>query len=261
MTEPKYHIVTTMNEAGWRETGRRMAESFVSRWPASARLTIYAEGFEPDVEGVEVRSLPSWIEDFKAKYAPIAAHNGQYRGGYDYRFDAVKFCHKVGAMTDFGVGLSDGVMIWLDADTYTHAEVTEDWLESLFPADAYLAWLERRGSHPETGFVMFRCGHPFHARFLESFRNLYTSGDLFRLKETHDAAALHHVVTVKAAARKIPQPFNLSGEMTNWHHPFVAGKLGACIDHMKGPRKQEGSSRRRDLKVPRKEAYWNAVAR
>jgi hypothetical protein len=253
----KYHVVTTMNKTGWEETGRRMAQSFVARWPETARLTIYAEGFEPDVDGLDVRTLPSWVETFKARYGNIPASNGHYRGAYDYRFDAVKFSHKAAALTDFGSDLTDGVMIWLDADTFTHADVTEEWLERLFPSKAYIAWLDRRGSHPETGFVMFRCEHHYHRLLMESFRNLYTSGDLFKIGETHDAAALAWVVAVKMASGKIPPPASLSGD-PNWHHPFVSGPLGACLDHMKGPRKTEGRSRQRDLRKPRSEPYWQA---
>lgn len=257
----RFHCVTTMNAAGWNETGRRMAASFVERWTPYAKLTVYAEGFVPDVEGIEVRALPEWVAEFKAKYGATPGYCGQHNGRYDYRFDAVKFCHKVGAMTDFGEPLTDGVMIWLDADTFTHAKVTAEWLDGLFPARAYIAWLERRGSHPETGFVMFRASHPYHRLFLESLRNLYTSGDLFKIGETHDAAAIWHTAMAKSSVGKIPQPHNLSGDATNWHHPFVSGPLGACLDHMKGPRKSEGSSRKRDLRTPRKEAYWNAITR
>lgn len=250
-----YHVVTTMNAAGYQEHGRRMAQSFVDRWPDSAKLTIYAEGFEPDVKGVDIRLLPSWVGEFKAKHSPAPSNNGWRHGVYDYRFDATKFSHKVGAMTDFGVNLTDGVMIWLDADTFTHADVTEEWLEKLFPTPAYIAWLERRGSHPETGFVMFRCAFPYHALFMESLSNLYTSGNLFKIGETHDAAAIHWLVMTKLTSRKIPAPHNLSGEYARVSHPFIHS-LGDCLDHLKGGRKQEGMSRRRDLIIPRSEPYW-----
>jgi hypothetical protein len=255
----KFHVVTTTNAKGWEETGRRMAESFIARWPAECQpLTIYAEDFDPDIEGVSVRRLPEWVGEFKAKYAGVPSANGRPRGDYDYRFDAVKFCHKVGAMTDFGCDLTDGVMIWLDADTFTHADVTEEWLKNLFPDPAYLAWLERRGSHPETGFVMFRCGHPYHASFLESFRHIYTSGDLFKIGETHDAAALFWVAMTKFRSCKIPQPFNLSGDASRTSHPLIHA-LGDCLDHLKGARKQEGKSRKRDLIFRRNEPYWQDV--
>jgi hypothetical protein len=134
--------------------------------------------------------------------------------------------------------------------------VTEDWLEGLFPEPAYLAWLDRRNNHPECGLVMYRCGHPYHPNFMESFRRLYTSGDVFKLREQHDSFVLQHLVMIKVPSGKIPPPVSLSGEANAWHHPFVAGPLGSRLDHFKGPRKLEGRSRPRDLRGPRQEAYW-----
>lgn len=247
-----YRVVTTCNAQGWEQTGRRMAESFLDRWQAP--LTVYAEDFTPDLP-VEVRPLPEWLDAFKAKWSKVVAYNGQYRGRYDYRFDAVKFAHKVAALTDFGLSHDEGVMIWLDADTYTHADVDDAWLDSLLPPSAYMAWLDRRGSHPECGFLMFRCDHNYHSRFMEAFMNLYTTGNLFHLRETHDSFALQWLVQAKMLHGKIPQPASLSGD-ANWHHPFVNGPLGARLDHLKGPRKDEGKSRPRDLRRPRAESYW-----
>lgn len=253
----RFHVVTTMNKSGWEETGRRMATSFNQRWPAEAMpLTVYAEDFEPDVP-VEVRQLPDWLAEFKQLHQRNPSAKGMRNGAYDYRFDAVKFAHKVAALTDFGLGLSDGVMIWLDADTFTHADVTVEWLEGLFPEPAYLAWLDRFNSHPECGFVMYRASHSYHHLFMESYRNLYTSGDLFRLEQTNDCAALQHVVLAKMLKGKIAAPVSLSGDKS-WHHPFVNGPLGERLDHLKGLRKQEGRSRRRDTRQPRTEEYWRA---
>ncbi len=247
-----------MNERGWLETGKRMAESFVARWPKEALpLTVYAEGFDVAMDGVETRQLPSWLAEFKVLHGSREDAHGRRNGAYDYRFDAVKFAHKVAALTDFGEDLTDGVMIWLDADTFTHANVTVGWLERLFPEPAYLAWLDRLNTHPECGFVMYRASHPYHRNFMQSYRNLYTSGDLFKLRETNDCTALQHVVTAKVRNGKITAPVSLSGDK-RWHHPFVNGPLGARMDHLKGPRKQEGRSRKRDMRTKRTEEYWRA---
>lgn len=250
-----YHVVTTMNAAGWEQHGRRMAQSFVRHWPESASLTIYAEGFEPDVYGVAVRSLPDWVDTFKAEHGRVPERNGMINGRYQYIFDSVKFCHKVGALTDFALSKTDGVVIWLDADTFTHADVTGLWLESLFPQNAYLAWLDRRNSHPECGFVMFRPSHPYHASFMERFRQVYTSGEIFGLPETHDSYVLQYIVTKKVLSGKIPAPASLSGEARNWHHPLCAGPLGQCMDHAKGQRKEQGRSPKVDARG-RPEPYW-----
>lgn len=253
----KYHVVTTMNAAGWQETGRRMAESFMTQWPAEAGLTIYAEDFAPDIGGIAVRALPKWMAEFKAaRNAPAA--NGWLKGRYTYTHDAVKFAHKVAALTDFAEAVQDGIVIWLDADVFTHAPVTAAWLDELLPEPAYVAWLDRQNSHPECGFVMFRASHPYHATFMAKFRDLYTSGRVFDLPETHDSFVLQHLVNVKVATGHISAPASLSGDARRTSHPAVNGPLGACIDHLKGPRKQNGRSHGRDLVRPRREAYWQA---
>ena len=53
---------------------------------------------------------------------------------------------------------------------------------------------------------------------------------------------------------------SLSGERgARTGHPFINGPLGAYMDHMKGPRKQLGKSRRKDLKINRNEPYWRVM--
>lgn len=254
-----YRVVTTIHAAGWVAYGERMVDSVIARWPAeSLPLILYAEGFEPEPRpGLEVRRLPAWITSFKAQHGAIAASNGRRAGGYDYRFDAVKFAHKVAALTDCALRLTDETLIWLDADTFTHADVDATWLDRLFPGPGYLAWLDRTHSHPECGFVMFRCGHPYHRGFMERFRDLYINGEVFSLRETHDSFVLQHLVLVKVANAKIEAPISLSGWARRTSHPFANGPLGERLDHQKGPRKAMARTPNRDLVRPRPEAYWN----
>jgi hypothetical protein len=255
----RFYVVTTMNKAGWEETGRRMAESFIEKWTFDAwPLTIYAEDFDPDIPGIEVRKLPAWLDDFKKAHENNPAAHGKRHNEYFYTHDAVKFAHKVAALTDFAEDFTDGVVIWLDADTFTHEDVTTEWLEWLFPEPAYIAWLDRINSHPECGFVMFRCSHQYHRNFMQAFRNLYTSGELFKLRETHDSFVLQWLVNTKHSYGKIPAPASLSGSARYTSHPAVNGPLGAKIDHLKGPRKQLGKTPKRDFIRPRTEAYWRA---
>lgn len=255
-----YHVVTTCNRAGWEQHGRRMAQSFVDKWPAEAKLTVYAEGFEPDVQGIAVRALPDWLAPFKARHMDNPFRNGRIGAHhYDFRFDLVKFSHKSAALTDFGLSIEDGVMIWLDADAVFHSEVKAGFLASLFPEPAYIAWLERQGGFPETGFVMFRAAHAAHRSFMEELRDLYVTDAVLKQKEQHDAFLIWEIGKRMAAAGIIPPVVNLSGEAWRTSHPAINGPLGAIWDHMKGPRKDEGKSRRRDLVRTRPEAYWQDV--
>lgn len=245
----KYHVVTTCAAKHWAQYGRRMAESFVQRWTRNASLTVYAEGFEVDVEGVAVRQLPEWLNAFKAEHGRDPAKNGDRPGGYHYIFDAVRFSHKVAAMTDFSQTLTDGIMIWLDADTFTHSDVTDEWLASLFPASGYIAWLDRKNAYPETGMIFFNVAHPFHVKLMARLEDFYTSGKVFGLAQTHDAFVIKHLVDEAFAERKIPQPVSLSGRAVRTSNPFCLGPLSGKLDHFKGNRKQVG-------RTPKQERAW-----
>jgi hypothetical protein len=221
----KYRVVTTIHAAGWAAYGEAMVDSVIARWPAEALpVILYAEGFDPEPRpGLEVRPCRSGSTISRPGSARHAANTGHRPGGYDYRFDAVKFAHKVAALTDAALGLTDETLIWLDADTFTHADVDAAWLDGLFPGSGYLAWLDRNHTHPECGFVMFRCGHPYHRRFMERFRDLYINGEVFSLRETHDSYVLQHLVLAKVANAKIEAPVSLSGWARRTAHPFCNG--------------------------------------
>lgn len=255
-------VVTTMNRAGWKQTGARMIEAFRVQWPVDVDLIVYAEDFDiSEQSGVIVRRLPQWLTEFKAKYNDNNMANGRTPNRYDFRFDAVKFSHKVAAFTDAGLAQDEGILIWLDADTFTHSQVTVEWINDLFPEPSYVAWLDRLNHYPETGFVMVRCSHRAHRMAMQAFAELYTSGQMFRLNDQTDCTAFQHTIEGLQRAGEIEAPVSLSGDRA-WSHPFVNGPLGACMDHMKGQnRKRQGHSDRWDLRKPRTERYWQKLGR
>ena len=53
--------------------------------------------------------------------------------------------------------------------------------------------------------------------------------------------------------------YNRTAKTGGGGHPLINSVLGTWLDHMKGVRKSEGSSRKKDLLVPRNEKYWNEV--
>lgn len=250
----RYRAVTTVHYDGWRQYGRRMAKSFAQRWKGIP-LTIYAEGFEPDVAGVEVEWLPEWQERFKRHYSGIRDAIGLASDRYDYRRDCIRFSHKVGAITDAAERFR-GRLIWIDADTFTHADVDADWLDGMMPDGRAMAWLDRAAMYPECGFLMFDCRHPGVAEVLRRFRAIYETGEVFALPETHDSFVLQHVVGQAVREGLIPQPHSLSGAARSTYHPAVAGPLGARIDHLKGHRKETGRSTDYDTGGQRPEIYW-----
>ncbi|MFO0271376.1 MAG: hypothetical protein ACK53W_12680 [Gemmatimonadota bacterium] len=253
--------MTTFNAAGYEQSGRRMIDTWAKHWPADVSLMVYTEGCRIDApdDRVSQRQLERslWLSEFKERHAnaPRAHGRGHGRGGYDFKFDAVKFAHKVAAYTEEAMARPADVLIWMDADTITHAKVTTDWLTSLWTPGAYIAWLNRTRQYPECGFFMLNCRHRRHERIILDVVALYTTDAIFDLPEWHDSFVLQQVIEGWRNTGEMTVG-SLSGDAASTGHPFVNGPLGSRMDHLKGPRKAEGRSRMDDLRNPRSEAYW-----
>lgn len=225
---------------------------------------IFPEG-TPDVpasENFTYCDFPRWFLDWKSRHLTNASAIGKNvkinRNGrpYDFRYDCVKFSHKVAALTEIGLSLTEGLLIWLDSDTIAHDNVDEEWLRSLNPTSSYLAWLDRERNYPECGFMIFRCDHSAHRQFMETLRHTYESDEVFKIKETHDSYVIQHLVMKGIKKGWMDTPYSLSGIHRNCHHPFIRSELGARLDHLKGRRKSLGRSPHVEVRKVRKEPYW-----
>jgi hypothetical protein len=253
MTMTRYSAITTCSKDQWNAYGRAMATTFVRHWPAEVILTVYAEGFRGEDNGrvrfVDLDEAAPWLSKWKAQRS-VEQHGGPQR---NFRYDAVRFSHKVAAIGAATETTNAAVTIWLDADTVTHAPVTVEWLDSLLPLPADVAWLDRATKYPECGFLMFRL--PSAREVIQDIVTTYQTGAIFRFAEWHDSWIIWKVVEAAVARGEI-KVTSLSGDGRNLHHPFAVGPLGARLDHLKGGRKAEGRSRPTDFPRPRSEPYW-----
>jgi hypothetical protein len=251
--EHRLAAVTTFDERGYEVYGRRFLETFAAHWPSEVRLYVYAEGFRPVLPRGELRDLlaccPGLVR-FKRDYVGIRPR--------DFRWDAVRFAHKVFALTHAARTTQVEKLFWLDADTLSFADVPVDFLRSCLPDNCFTSCLVREGMHSETGFVGYNLGHVASRDFIAAFEGLYTSGRLFALPEWHDSYVFDVVRRSFERQGRI-RTHNLSGVFTDTSHPFVNSELGRYMDHLKGPRKEEGRSRESDLILPRSETYWQLV--
>ena len=255
-------VVTTCNAFHWLQFGRRMASTYRDMWPADTEVAVYAEGFFVDVPRVASYRFPSWFDAWKARNKSSAATTGRdprrnRRGrAYDYRYDCVRFAHKVAALTDYfeTENIAD-LVVWADADTLAHTRVTEDWIRS-FLGDADMAWLDRSGTYPECGFMVYNA-HSYGAEdFIRRLRQTYESEAVFQMRETHDSYVIQQVVGSLVAAGTLKPPASLSGSARSTGHPFANGPLGDCLDHCKGAFKQVGRTPSNQLRGRRREGYW-----
>lgn len=246
-----YSAVTTCSPAGWNLYGRRMALAFHRHWPKQIPLGIYAEGFTVDCMNVREMKLPEWLYDFKSRHAKQIIAHGVEHGTYNYRLDAVRFAHKTAAVIEAVCSTRSDILIWVDADTFTHSDVTMEFVDSMLPDNVPLAWLNRNRTYPECGFYMLDVKHPIVKELVLKWKSLYTDDTVFNLPEWHDSFVFQTLVN----EFRLPW-VSLSGNAANHSHPFINGPLGSYMDHMKGPRKSLGKSKPSDLISRRHEAYW-----
>lgn len=228
-----FDAVTTYADAHWESHAKRCVETFRQYWQGISLRTVTDAQLECGSE---------WLPEFKVRHRHRPTHN--------YRFDAVRFAHKVAAIEQaFRIGSAD-VLIWIDADCVTHAPVDAEWLSSLI-GDADLAILTRTKKYTETGFVMIRRSQE-GAELVKAMIRLYQTDRLFELPEWHDCEALDYCRKVLGT-----RSVSLSGNAEDTGHPLVNGPLGERLDHLKGKRKAMGKSPKSDIKRQRQEAYWN----
>jgi hypothetical protein len=72
------------------------------------------------------------------------------------------------------------------------------------------------------------------------------------MEEWHDSYVFEQI-----RLRTNPRALNWTqGVIRGEGHPLINSEWGAYLDHLKGDRKTQGKSKPSDLRVERKEAYW-----
>ena len=248
-----YVVVSACDGRGWETYGQRMVETFCQYWPAEIPLTLYVQNFvaprDLPIAQVDLHVASPWLLAWKAcrtKSEQGVTENGRY----EFKRDAVTFSNKVAALELAAAETKPGdTLIWLDADTLTHAKVTIGWLDELFPGVESMAWLERNDTYPETSCMMFRM--PECDPLLEQLAWMYRSGEMLDLPELHDAYVLQTLVK-----RCQVEVASLSGEGRKYLNAFVNSPLSTRMDHLKGKRKAQNRSPLHERKIRDKAPYW-----
>lgn len=233
-----YAVVTSFSPKGYEVYGRRFVDSFLRFWPADIKLWVGYEGVKPDIENVRVEMFDILKDkdhqDFVKRHENnLSAHGVFSKKGKlvrDYRWDAVKFCHKVFTYTSLTIASDQ--LIWIDADVETFAPVTEEWLERAAPEGFTASYLGRSDwHHSELGWCAWSKRYRGN-EFLARMRELYVTDEIFKLDETHDSFVWDHV------RRELEDKgylfFNLSQGvkgMDVWPQTV----LGQVMAHRKGP--------------------------
>ena len=204
------------------------------------------------------------LTTFKTAWAGVPRANGDVSSdpvrskrkdsGKGFKWDAVRFAHKVYSIFHCARSIATDWLIWMDGDTVCHSVITLADLERMCPSDRDLCFLGRQGKYSECGLYAMNLDRPTVKTFLQRFQRMYDDAEqgIFTLKEWHDSYVFDDV-RKQCALNELDWSGHL---ITGEGHPLINSEWGAYLDHLKGARKDLKRSKRADLKVPRTEAYW-----
>lgn len=261
----KYSVVTTFNAAGYEKYGQRMIQTFIKNWPNDVELLVYAEDCTVTESAANLKvfdlnaSSPDLVA-FKQRWQGVPKANGDVSqdpvrskrkdGGKGFKWDAVRFSHKVYAIFAAAKQSAADYLIWMDADMVCHSPVSQEFLQNMLSRD--VCFLGRPGKYTECGLYAINLKTDAGQRFLHQFQHYYDQDTIFEFAEWHDSFVFDRVRD------------SVQCEETDWAaelgpgigHPLINSAWGAYLDHLKGARKDAGRSKAKDLRVQRKERYW-----
>lgn len=266
-------LVTSFSKSGFTQYGRRMLESALLHLPKSIDLWVYVEE-DPatllqsglDFSGRRVRmenllAIPGGVKDFLAKHGNDPRKWGKVPGQekINFRFACNKFAHKQFSVYHAAMNVETDLLYWADADTIFFADVPEEFFTEILPEPYYMCVLGRGTHyHPECGWFGLRVAHPFHKEFVSRYIDMLRTDSFLNEAQWHDSWLQWQVMKRMEHEGKI-QVYNLSPGYAHAGHPWLVSPLARYADHMKGNRKNTGSSWKEDLTKSRPEEYWQTL--
>lgn len=265
----KYTVISTFNASGYNQYGQRMIQTFLQNWPQDVELVIYTENCQvaesaPNLTVIDLEQASPELVAFKQKWRNIPKANGDVSAdpvrnrrkdsGKGFKWNAVRFSHKVYAVFAEARRTHSDWLIWMDADMVCHSPISIDFLNRMCDPGRDVCYLGRVGKYTECGLYALNLNSDSTLEFLRVFQHYYDDAEqgIFTLMEWHDSFVFDHVRTL------VPMNgLDWSGRLIAGEgHPLINSEWGAYLDHLKGNRKQLGRSKVEDLKVIRKEGYW-----
>jgi hypothetical protein len=235
-----------MHEGGFDQYGKKMLDSVKQHWGEGLHLTCFYHDFDittkdaPQSPNITYRNLNEITEMLEYRDA-FAKYDGNYSAGYNWRMDAIKWCHKVFALSEYAFELSDdsreaGWMVWIDADTVTDTPFTFTDIEEYLPQKASIVHLGRTTTdYSETSFIGFNLDRENPLQLIADLRGAYISGEVLGYREWHDGFIFERLLNIyKAHGTNV---YNLTPKVEDLD-AFGVSPLSQWMTHFKGNKKQ-----------------------
>lgn len=237
-------VCTGWNPNGARQYGDIFLKSFARHWPEEVTLMVYTE--EPQALGRGVNKMLYDIPgaaEFYARHRDNMVLAGRtigeghrwklscIKGGYNFKFDALKFFKQILIPGDAARWLDDGdILIWLDGDVETTARPNLDYIRQAL-GNADVMFLNRANSHSEIGFWAVKIS-PRTRDFLALMAEIYTTDRFLGYSEYHSA----FIWDIARSACNLKEHHLVKPGFTGhvWPHTM----LGGWSRHDKGDRKK-----------------------
>lgn len=258
----KVKIITSLNTKLYYKYGEKMIQSFLSKWPENYELAIYYDDDHEmifdhlnKVERIKTYNLNLYTPDL-IDFINRHKDRPDQQNPLELHLGAVRFAYKTFSIIHGTTKNDCDLAVWLDADVVTHTTIPENFIENLHPSNSHVSYLGRANNYSECGFVIYNTQHPYHKEFMDVWRRMYTTDEVFKLPQWHDSYVFD---CIRIALEK--QYNIINNNLTPWgkdyDHVFINSMLGDYMDHLKGDRKASGKSKQSDLiKDKSTVEYW-----
>lgn len=268
----KKAVVTTFHKDGYDKYAKRMIQTFLANWPKDITLYVYPEDhtIEESAENLIIRDLHDaspelvafkkrWQNDPKARgEVPTGPPDRKgKRPGIGFRWDAIRFSHKIYSVCHAAKNTDADILLWMDADMVCHTAIPHSFIDNMCPPNIGLGFLGRERKFTECGLYYMNLKDSHTQKFIQEFQRAYDTGRLFQFSEWNDCWVFDEVR--KEVKRSHPgwQWYDwCQGLIKGEGHPLVNTQWGMYLDHLKGNRKNNGKSLPSDFIKPRMEKYW-----
>jgi hypothetical protein len=176
----KIKLISTFSDTGYHDYAKNFVDSCIKHIK-NINVVIYKDNVNlQDTAYIKFLNLESAcpdLVDFKKRNSD--------KNFKDFKFDGVRFSHKVYATIHASRENDLDYLIWLDADTEIYDTVDPTYFLKFLPKGKFVGYVGR-DTASETGFLMFDMKHPEAKNFFDRYEWYYNTDAIYDLEQYHD---------------------------------------------------------------------------